>query len=118
MGARERTGSGSLLHVLTGHSNYVYSVAWSPDGSKIAAVGADDRNSVYIYNTADGSLVATSPSDGSPIFDIAWNHVNDKELVSVGKNTVWLWSFDAGKLSKKRISDNTYICCSYSNCYW
>ena len=35
--------SGSVLLTFTGHSNWVNSVAWAPDGSKIAS-GSDDGN--------------------------------------------------------------------------
>ena len=35
-------GSGGLLRTLSGHSNYVWSVAWSPDGTKMAS-GSDDK---------------------------------------------------------------------------
>ena len=40
--------SGSVLLTFTGHSNSVYSVDWSPDGTKIASGGGD--NTVMVGN--------------------------------------------------------------------
>ncbi len=49
--------AGASIATLTGHSDYVVSVAWSPDGSKIAS-GSDDE-SVKIWNAAAGTSIMT-----------------------------------------------------------
>jgi WD40 repeat protein len=41
------SSSGSTLLTLTGHINYVFSVAWSPDGSKIATASSDGTALVW-----------------------------------------------------------------------
>ena len=44
--------SGSCLSTLSGHSDDVYSVAWSPDGTKLASGSSDDT--VRIWEAATG----------------------------------------------------------------
>ena len=39
--------TGDLLRTLIGHSSYVTSVSWSPDGSKIASGGGDETVRVW-----------------------------------------------------------------------
>ena len=43
---------GGLLSTMTGHSSWVYSVAWSPDGTKLAS-GSKDKT-VRIWEAATG----------------------------------------------------------------
>ena len=44
--------SGTLLRTLSGHSGYVFSVAWSPDGTRLAS-GSKDK---YVW-VANGGRV-------------------------------------------------------------
>ncbi len=49
--------NGGLVLNLTGHGDWVYCVALSPDGTKLASGSAD--GTVKLWNTADGRLLAT-----------------------------------------------------------
>ena len=44
--------TGKELSQLSGHSHFVYSVAWSPDGTKLASGSRDDT--VRIWEAATG----------------------------------------------------------------
>ena len=44
--------SGSCLSTLSGHSHWVFSVAWSPDGTKLASGSRDET--VRIWEAATG----------------------------------------------------------------
>ena len=48
---------GPQVHTLTGHSGGVWSVAFSPNGNRVAS-GSDD-NLVKIWDTATGALVSS-----------------------------------------------------------
>jgi WD40 repeat protein len=47
--------NGSLSRTLTGHNDYLFSVALSADGKQVAAAGYSGE--VRVWNTGDGSLV-------------------------------------------------------------
>jgi WD40 repeat protein len=50
-------GNGGHLATLSGHTDWVYSVAVTPDGAKLASGSAD--GTVKLWNTADNRLLAT-----------------------------------------------------------
>jgi WD40 repeat protein len=52
-----RVSDGALVATLTGHTNPVTSVAFSPDGSLIAS-GSEDRT-IRLWRVSDGALVRT-----------------------------------------------------------
>src|SRR6266568_8060498 len=47
---------GSLLFTYHGHTDYVFTVAWSPDGKRIASGGND--NTVQVWDAVGGDSVA------------------------------------------------------------
>jgi serine/threonine protein kinase len=47
-GTLDVTSKGTRLYTYTGHSNSVYTVAWSPDGMHIASGGADNSVQVWV----------------------------------------------------------------------
>ena len=49
--------SGSVLLTFTGHNGYVYSVDWSPDGTKIASGEAYGSNRVLVLNSVSCKLI-------------------------------------------------------------
>src|SRR6266571_4392306 len=50
--------SGQALLTLSGHTNTVYGVAFSPDGRRLTTAGADRTARVYALNIADLMAVA------------------------------------------------------------
>ena len=48
---------GRQVRTLTGHSDWVYAVALSPDGSRVASASLD--NLVKIWNAETGALVSS-----------------------------------------------------------
>jgi WD40 repeat protein/tRNA A-37 threonylcarbamoyl transferase component Bud32 len=83
--------TGKLLQTLTGHTNRVRALAYSPDGRLMIA--ASDDQTVKIWNADTGALVATLPH-GARVASLAV-HPGGKLLAtgdSAGK--IRLWSMD------------------------
>ena len=55
--------SGAALKTLTGHTDYVYAVAISPDGNLVASGGYDGE--VKVWKVADGSTSSRSTPPGA-----------------------------------------------------
>ena len=59
----------TCTRTLARHSQAVYAVAFSPDGSLLATAGFDRR--VHVWRAGDGGLVRTFAGRGGA-FDVAW----------------------------------------------
>jgi WD40 repeat protein len=81
--------SARLLHTLSGHNRYVYSVAFSPDG-RLLASGSDD-NKVKIWEVASGRLLHTLSGHGDRVRSVAFSP--DGRLLASGSDdyTVKIW---------------------------
>lgn len=76
---------GRCLQRLCGHTEPVYSVAWSPDGEYIASGSIDHK--VHVWNVRDGQIVRTY-SGSSGMFDMSWNRTGDKLAAGFSNSTV------------------------------
>jgi WD40 repeat protein len=92
-----RVADGSLVWS-TKAEQEVERVAFSPDGSMLAAGGEDDLLRLFV--PSDGKLIRTLPH-GSGIDSLRWSH--DGSLLATGEEsgTVRLWSMPAGKQLKE-----------------
>lgn len=68
------------LLTYTGHTSYVWSVAWSPDGQALAS--ASDDQTVHVMSALQGTLLATPYSlHTDSVYSVAWSH-DSKRLAS------------------------------------
>ena len=82
--------SGKCLHTLEGHTDPVYSVAFSPDGKYLAS-GSFDKN-LHIWNVKDGTLIRTYQGEGG-IFEVCWNKEGTKVAACFSNNRVSVLDF-------------------------
>jgi WD40 repeat protein len=86
-----------LAHTLTGHTDWVRSVAYSPDGQTIAS-GSDD-NTIKLWRVSDGTEILTLTRHTYAVFSVAYSPDGQTLAFGSSNNTIKLW----------RVSDGAYI---------
>ena len=79
----------------SGHSNYVSSVAWSPDGKLIASASGD--GTVQVWNASTGAHVLIYRGHSQDVLTVAWSP-NGQYIASAGiDTTVQIWNASTGQ---------------------
>ena len=95
------------LFTYTGHSDWVWSVAWSPVSERIASASADATAQVWDAANGDHSLIH---HQSDTVYAVAWSP-DGKRIASAGYDkTVQLWDATFG--------DNFYTYRGHSNWVW
>ena len=87
-----------LLYMLSGHTDFIPMVAWSPDSGMIAAPSYDQT--VKVWNMADGMLLHTLVGHNEAVTAIAWSR-DGTRLLSWGFDTrpnLYVWDATTGAL--------------------
>jgi WD40 repeat protein len=87
----------SLVRTLSGHSDWVYSVAYSPDGRRLVS-GAHD-NTIKIWDAETGALIRTFSGHNGWVLSVAYSP-NGRWLASSGTDdkTIKIWDAETGAL--------------------
>lgn len=75
--------------VLTGHTDQVYSVAFHPDGKRLASAGRD--RAVWLWDLATGLDVARLGGHANYVFSLAFSPDGTSIVSGSGDGTVRLW---------------------------
>jgi WD40 repeat protein len=88
--------NGKHFYTYTGHNGPVLSVAWSPDGKRIASASID--HTVQVWNAVDGGNVFIyrgHPSQTQDVNSVTWSPLDGKRIASGSTDTtvqVWVAS--------------------------
>jgi WD40 repeat protein len=86
--------TGAALQTLKGHSAWVTSVAFSPDGNQVVS-GSGDQT-VRLWDAATGAALRTLEDHSSDVSSVAFSP-DGKQVVSGSRDqTVWLWDAATG----------------------
>jgi WD40 repeat protein/DNA-binding Xre family transcriptional regulator len=92
--------TGKLLRILSGHTNSVWSVAWSPDGMLLASTSSD--RTTKIWQASTGELLRTLEGHTNWVWTVAWMPMSEGNsvLLATGSidHTIKLWNITSGQL--------------------
>ncbi|KAF7589103.1 WD40 repeat-like protein [Aspergillus hancockii] len=82
------------------HTNYIYGVGFSPDGSTLVSVGADRK--IWLYDGKTGEPKGQIGEGGhkGSIFGVSWSKDSRKFVTASADKTVKIWDVEAGKVSQ------------------
>ena len=86
--------SWQLLHTLHGHSASVMSVAWSPDGTRLASGSSD--NTIKIWDSASGHETVTLRGHTFTAQSVAWSPDGRRLASGSYDHTVKIWDARKG----------------------
>ena len=89
------TPASPAVSIFRGHTDYVHSVAWSPDRKRIASGGAD--SCVKIWEATTGNELASFKHPGYVVNAVVWSP-DGKYVASGGADgTIQVWDVDGGQ---------------------
>ena len=81
--------------ILSGHEDFVRSVAWSPDGKQLAT--ASDDETVKVWDTSTGREVLTIAGHKKGAWSVAWSPDGERLAVAGGDTTAQVWEAGTGR---------------------
>lgn len=91
----ETTPQGLLLrHSLEGHTGAIVSLAWSPDGTRLATTSHDA--SIRIWNAGQRQLLKILKGHLQPVIAVAWSRNGDLLVTGSKDNTARIWDVNSG----------------------
>lgn len=94
---RLRDGNGHQLFTLEGHTNWIRSVAFSPNG-EILVSGSDDKT-LILWNTKTGQCLKTLEGHTQRVWSVAFSPDGNTVASSSEDKTVRLWNIHTGECS-------------------
>jgi WD40 repeat protein len=84
--------SGQELLTLRGHDLFVYSVAWSPDGKRLATGSLDQT--AKVWDAASGRELLTLRGHYGPVRSLAWSPDGKRLATASSDGTVQVYAMD------------------------
>ena len=88
------TAPATCVQIFSGHTNWIFRLAFSPDGTSLAS-GSWDKT-VKIWDVASGRLLQTLRGHTERVHTVAWSP-DGRTIASAGfDKVIWLWDVARG----------------------
>ena len=74
---------------IKGHNGFVYSVAFSPDGTMLATGSFD--GTIKIWDVQSGKVLQTCKGHTNQVYSVAWNHDGSRLASASQDKTIRIW---------------------------
>ncbi|KAI9850892.1 MAG: WD40 repeat-like protein [Thelocarpon superellum] len=92
------------------HSNFIYGVAFSPDGSRVVSVGADRKINLYDGKTGEASGPVGAGVHQGSVFAVSWAADSKQFATASADQTVKVWDVVNGKVVRDwRLGDDSVV---------
>jgi len=85
--------SGRMVNTLAGHKNWSRSVAWSPDGQRLAS-GSSDQT-VRLWDAASGRLLNTLTGHENWVNSVAWSPDGQRLALAFSRGLLEIWDIQS-----------------------
>jgi thioredoxin len=96
-----------LRSIVSSHANWIYSVAWSPDGRHVLT-GCGD-NTITIWDVVNFNSVRTLQGHSNPVSSVTWSPDGRQMLTGSDDMTAKIWDAATGNLIKTLRGHTNYI---------
>jgi serine/threonine protein kinase len=87
---------GTRLLTYQGHTDWVYAVSWSPDGTRLASGSGD--NTVQVWEASTGRLLHTYRGHARTVNALSWSPDGTRLVSGSDDNTMQVWEASTGRL--------------------